>query len=158
MGILQRNLRDFHDELKDTLEIQYPGFKACELDMWRDNLCDLPNTATFLDAADGQLDKLELTKNKALFEADSLALARDAAQCANLYQRTLQTDRAARLAKVMHLKQENSIGGSLVSTHMKKNCHHVAGPMTVLQPALDQECPIPTHQKLAKTPGENILN
>ena len=131
--------RDFNDELKDALEWQMASFQPSDLGMWQDNLAELSKKTSCLDDADGKIGELELSKNKALFEADALSLARDAAQCANLFQKTQQNDRALRLAKVMHIKQENSIGASLVAAHMDKSCQHIGGPMTVLQPALDQE-------------------
>ena len=91
-----------------------------------------------LDAADTEISKLEKSKNDAQFQADQLALARDAAQCAKLFQKSQQSERSARLAHVMHLKQENSIGCGIVMEHMEKNCKHVGGPLTTLQPVLDE--------------------
>lgn len=137
-GWLSYLLRDFHDELKSLIECQQPGFRACDTDMWRDNIADVAMKESEMAAADSELLKLERNKTAVQFQADSLALARGAAQCANLYQRTLQTERSARLARVMHLKQENSTGAGIVSQIMDTKCKHVAGPMTLLQSALDQ--------------------
>lgn len=132
--------RDFHDELKPMTECQHPGYRPADTDVWRENMQDHSVTSKVLDDADGTINKLELDKNKAAFQADSLILARDAAQCAALYQKTLQSERSARLAKVMHLKQENSVGATIVAKHMEKECKHVSGPMSYIGPAMDQEC------------------
>ena len=132
------NPRDFHDELKPLVECQHPGFRANDTDLWRSNMADVCMKSSTLDAADSEISKLEKSKNDAQFQADQLALARDAAQCANLFQKSQQSERSARLARVMHLKQENSIGCGIVMEHMEKNWKHVGGPLTTLQPVLDE--------------------
>ncbi|CAK9053386.1 unnamed protein product [Durusdinium trenchii] len=129
---------DFHDELKPLVECQHPGFRANDTDLWRSNMADVCMKSSTLDAADSEISKLEKSKNDAQFQADQLALARDAAQCANLFQKSQQSERSARLARVMHLKQENSIGCGIVMEHMEKNWKHVGGPLTTLQPVLDE--------------------
>ncbi|CAK9038707.1 unnamed protein product [Durusdinium trenchii] len=128
---------DFHDELKALVECQHPHFRPADTDMWADHMQN-PSSAgkNSLEAADGQIDKLEMDKNKAHFEADALSLARDAAQCAALFQKTQQTERSRRLAKVMHLKQENTVGASIVASYMEKSCKHIGGDR--LLPAVDQ--------------------
>lgn len=119
------------------MECQHPHFRPADTDMWADHMQN-PSSAgkNSLEAADGQIDKLEMDKNKAHFEADALSLARDAAQCAALFQKTQQTERSRRLAKVMHLKQENTVGASIVASYMEKSCKHIGGDR--LLPAVDQ--------------------
>ena len=117
-----------------------PAFQIEELNMWKENI---PNAQLMSDGqlckADDKIDELVLSQNKLSFDADALALARDAAQLATLYREEQKTDRSARLAKVLHLKQQNQIGSSsLTMDFMRKRCHHVAGPVQDLNNALDK--------------------
>lgn len=120
------------------VECHPPGFRANDTDLWRENMPDTVMKDSSLVAADPEISKLEQSKNNAQFQADSLAFARDAAQVAVMFQKTQQSERSARLARVMHLKQENSIGGTIIVQHMDRNCRHVGGPLTTLQPAMDE--------------------
>ena len=135
----QRHLRDYHEELKSALMVMDPAFQIEELNMWKENI---PNAQPMCDGqlckADDKIDELVLSQNKLSFDADALALARDAAQLATLYREEQKTDRSARLAKVLHLKQQNQIGSSLTMDFMRKRCHHVAGPVQDLNNALDK--------------------
>ena len=110
-------------------------FQPEDTSMWFENLpkkmCPDPST-DHLSKADGKIEELQLQQSKMQFDADALSLARDAAQIAALYQKEMKNERANRLAKVMHLKQENQMGSNLVMQHMKKNCNHIAGPVSDL--------------------------
>lgn len=44
------------------------------------------------------------------------------------------------MAKVMHLKQENSLGANLVAQHMLNHCNLVSGPKNELIPEMDKAC------------------
>eukprot|EP00435_Cladocopium_sp_Y103_P025652 s2929_g6.t1 len=113
--------KDYHEELKGALMVMDPAFRLEDLNMWKENI---PNASTLSDGqlckADDKIDELILSQNKLSFEADALALARDAAQLATLYREEQKTDRGARLAKVLHLKQQNQIGSSLTMDFMRK--------------------------------------
>ena len=103
--------------------------------MWVENLPAGNANATdpnMMNKADNKIDQLVQSQQKIQFEADSLALARDASQLASLYKEELQSERANRLAKVMHLKTENNIGSNLVAQHMHHHCRHVSGPKNEL--------------------------
>ena len=136
---IKNHLRDYHEELKGALMVMDPAFRIEDLNMWKENF---PNSTTMSDGqlckADDKIDELLLSQNKLSFEADALALARDAAQLATLYREEQKTDRGARLAKVLHLKQQNQISSSLTMDFMRKRCHHVAGPTQDLNNALDK--------------------
>ena len=104
--------------------------------MWSENLPENQssnNQEAQLVQADDVIDKLNLEKSKAEFQADSLALARDASQLASLYRQEMQGERAARLAKVMHLKEQNQIGATLIASFMTKTSRHVGAPLANLQ-------------------------
>ena len=80
------------------MECQHPGFRANDTDLWRLNMADVCMKSSALDAADSEISKLEKRKNDAQFQADQLALARDTAQRANLFQKSQQSERSASLA------------------------------------------------------------
>ncbi|CAK9091398.1 unnamed protein product [Durusdinium trenchii] len=127
---------DFHDELKGTISLMDPNFKIESMACWRENLpqCQKMDVVEGqLAKADGEIEKMQKDHNKLLFEADSLALARDASQLASLYRQQQQGERANRLAKVAHLKEQNSIGASCISTYMAEKSKHVAGPLSDLK-------------------------
>lgn len=135
----QKHPRDYHEELKGALMVMDPAFQLSDLNMWKENI---PNSQQMSDGelckADDKIDELMLSQNKLSFDADALALARDAAQLATLYREEQKTDRSARLAKVLHLKQQNQIGSTLTMDFMRKRCYHVAGPVQDLSNALDK--------------------
>lgn len=101
--------------------------------MWVENL---PKEQAGVDAAlveaDQKIDSLEATTQKLHFDADALSLARDAAQLSRLYAETSKSERAARVARVCHLRQENQIGSNLVAKHMQANCNHRSAPVADL--------------------------
>ena len=129
-------LRDYHDELKPVIDIMDPAFKSQDLSIWADNLPTVSNQGTNptnqLVATDQLIDSMAANTAKLQFEADSLSLARDAAQLARLYGEVCKSSRALRLMKVHHLRSENQIGSSLVAAHMEKACKFVAGPIAEL--------------------------
>ena len=111
-----------------------PTFKPEQVSMWSESL----PTPTLVDSSqlvscDAKIDKLTANQNRLQFEADSLSLARDAAQLARLFGEQAKTERADRLAKVCHLRQENQIGSSLVAKHMDQNCRFRSGATSDLQ-------------------------
>ena len=130
--------RDYHDELKPLVEARDPGICLEQTTMWMDNLPETQQPADDGALTRGKIADLVASQQKIQFEADCLALARDASQLASLYREEQQSERSARLAKVMHLKQENSIGGNLVAQFMLKNCNHFSGPKADLTSMLDQ--------------------
>ena len=122
------------------MESRDPGICLEQTAMWMDNLPETQQPADdgALTKADGKIADLVESQQKIQFEADCLALVRDASQLASLYREEQQSERSARLAKVMHLKQENGIGGNLVAQFMLKNCNHFSGPKADLTSMLDQ--------------------
>lgn len=120
-----------------------PAFKVEQVTIWNENLPKHQQIVPDEDAmaaADGALEKMQSNHAKILFEADSLALARDASQLAGLYQLQLNTQRAARLAKVQHLKEQNSIGAALIANFMDERSKHVGGPLSDLKNEILKDC------------------
>ena len=134
------HLRDYHEDMKPVVEGRDHLFKPEHMSMWQENLGSSKVIADSSDLgeADGKIEALQLQQSKMQYEADALALARDAAQLASLYQQEMKSDRSMRLAKVMHLKQENSIGSGLVLQHTRKYCHHVSGPLNELSDEINK--------------------
>lgn len=136
---LHEELRDYHEELKSALMVIDPGFQVEELAMWKEHFPQCQSISSQqLVQADDKIDQLVLSQSKLSFEADALALARDAAQLGSLYGAEQKTERAARLAKVLHLKQQNQIGSNLVTEFMQKRRQHVAGPHADLTTSLEK--------------------
>ena len=108
--------------------------------MWTENVptSSKPLGESQLQLADGKINQLVLNQTKLQFEANALSLARDASQLANLYNAEMQSERSTRLARVMHLKQENQIGSAIVTSHMAAHCAHGSGPMSYLHPYIDK--------------------
>ena len=94
--------------------------------MWLDHLPEAQKAdESTMVHADGKIDQLMKDQEKMQFEADSLALARDASALAHLYKEEQSSERAERMAKVMHLKQQNNIGSNIVMQHMAKYSNHI---------------------------------
>ena len=126
---LKHKLRDYHDDLRPLVEFRDPMISLEATSMWTENLPTASQQAdpALMSQADGKIDALQKNQQKLAFEADCLALARDASQLANLYREEQQSERSNRLAKVCHLKTENGIGSNLVAQHMLKVCRHATG-------------------------------
>lgn len=123
------------------VETQDPLIQLESLNMWVENLPQASNASAnpqFMDKADNKINQLVQSQQQLQFDADSLALARDASQLASLYKEEQQSERANRLAKVMHLKTENNMGSSIITQHMLQYCHHVSGPKNELIPELEK--------------------
>ncbi|CAL1173949.1 unnamed protein product [Cladocopium goreaui] len=107
---------DFHEDLKVFNEVKDPRFTVEQTKMWTENVptSSKPLGESQLQLADGKINQLVLNQTKLQFEADALSLARDASQLANLYNAEMQSERSTRLARVMHLKQENQIGSVII--------------------------------------------
>ena len=134
------NFRDYHAEFKPIVEIRDPLCKPEHTNIWVENL---PSAKTSsgqdqLAQADSKIESLQQSQNKLQFDADALSLARDASMIASLYKQHMKSERANRLARVMHIKQQNAIGSAIVCQYMQKHCKHVAGPVTSLTSELDK--------------------
>ena len=112
------------------------AFKPEQTSIWSEGLpqqANVPPDQNQLVSCDEKIDKLSEKQNRLQFEADCLALARDASQLARLFNEETKTERAWRMAKVAHLRQENQIGSNLVMKHMNHACQHFCGSTADLQ-------------------------
>lgn len=138
VALLSNRRRDFHEELRTIVEVQDPLFRAQHTKMWSENLPTAQQPGGVMSSADTKLQELEDSQQKMLYQADTLSLARDASVLASLYREEMQSERADRLARVMHLKQENQIGTSLVMRFMQSRVKHLYAPKNDLMAELDK--------------------
>ncbi|CAK9051467.1 Uncharacterized protein SCF082_LOCUS28243 [Durusdinium trenchii] len=82
-----------------------------------------------INAADDQVTDLCKDARRAQFAADSLSLARDTAQLGMLYNEVSKSEAAERTEKVLHLKNQNAIGASIVADFMTGNLAIHSGPV-----------------------------
>ncbi|CAK9078165.1 unnamed protein product, partial [Durusdinium trenchii] len=127
---------DFHEELRPLVEGMDPAWKADMCSMWVEHHPTAKASEEGSQLVDQKLDKMVLESNKLQYEADALSLACDASQLARLFQADQNSERAARIAKICHLRQENQIGSNLAAQFMAKHCHHRAGPVADLHEEL----------------------
>ena len=59
------------------------------------------------------------------WNTDTLKICHDASMCAKLLAACVSNEKTKRLAKVTHLKEQNSIGASMVTKFAKSNCNHI---------------------------------
>ncbi|CAJ1344536.1 unnamed protein product [Effrenium voratum] len=130
--------RDFHSEANDMLAIKDPAFQPNDLAMWSENAPVIQQEATALKQADETLSKLNKDARKAAWEMDTLRLARDIAQLGKLYAAEVKSERAMRAQKVLHLKNQNTIGASLVSAFMSQGLVHRSGKQAELHRITEQ--------------------
>ena len=110
--------------------------------LWHDNVHKIkqePGESTSaLNAADSKLTVLSEDARKAAWEHDTLQLARDCAQVGKMFQANEKSVRAERLRKITHMRQENSIGASLVESYMESHARHRSGSEQDLLVCVDQ--------------------
>ena len=125
--------------MNDILAIKEPGFEVKHTQMWVENApARKKEEAAFINV-DTTLTKLNTDARKAAWERDRMKLARDVAQLGKLYKATVESERAVRLEKVLHLKHQNTIGASLVSSYMAQNVQHRSGKQGELEVAVDKD-------------------
>ena len=116
------------DDLGTHLTSADPNFEPSGTIMWIESSPE-KKAAQNLDVAMGQADdkitKLESEQTEAAWNADTLKLAKDASMCAKILQQAVSNERTDRLAKITHIKEQNKIGASIVSTFSEANCQHV---------------------------------
>ena len=135
----QHPVRDFHEEFKGLVLSMDPYMKPEHTSMWLDSVpATKQGGASQIVQCEAAINQRQAAQNKLAFEADALALARDASMLGSLYQQECKTERASRIAKVLHLKQENALGSTIVSNYMAEQCKHVYSPTKELLPHIDE--------------------
>ena len=99
--------------------------------------CKENEEATF-KSVDDEIEKLDRTARASAFQQDCLKLTRDCAQLAQLFKSETQHERAKKLQRVTHLKNQNGIGAAAVSNYMTKNIRFVGGRVGELETAMDE--------------------
>ena len=87
------------------------------------------DTSARMREADEKVSLLNQDARRAQYEADTLSLARDIAQVGNLFRQVSKTEHAIRTEKILHLRNQNVIGASLVADWMANHMHVQGGNM-----------------------------
>lgn len=105
-----------------------PLFKVEATAIYNEFLPDRPSkNIAQVESADTKLDSLALDAKRAQYESDQLSLARDIAQIGNLIRALSKSDHARRTERILHIRNQNVIGASLVSTWMASSCSVMSG-------------------------------
>ena len=121
------------------LTLKESSFEPHHLTLWTENVTKKPAPAEVsFQLVDDEIDKLDKDARESAFRQDCLKLARDCAQLALIYKQLSNHDWAARLQKVTHLKQQNTVGADYVRKFMALNMKHVGGRSGELEGAMDE--------------------
>ena len=129
-------LRDFHAEINDLLAIRDPKLNPEHTQIWTENMPIVKQQDDAICKVDGKLKELSSDARKAAWTADTMKLARDCAALGQLYQRDLKSQRSQRIQKVLHMKNQNTIGASVVSNFMSSSVAHRYGKAGELEAAV----------------------
>ncbi|CAK9086813.1 Uncharacterized protein SCF082_LOCUS41059 [Durusdinium trenchii] len=109
--------------------------------LWNDfrqkPVCDAPADDA-LQKADSKLEALSVDARRKAWEHDTLQLARDVASLGRLLAASQQSQKAERMKKIMNMRSENTIGGSIIEDFMNRNACHRAGTEVDLLTITDQ--------------------
>ena len=107
--------------------------------MWTENVTKkAPPPEVSFQAVDDQISQLDKDARESAFRQDVLKLTRDCAQLGLLYKSMVNHEKAERIQKVTHLKQQNTIGANFIRKFMSLNMKHVAGRIGELESAIDE--------------------
>ena len=131
--------RDFTAELTEVLVLKDPSFMPHQLDLWTENVeAKAAPVESSFQAVDEEINKLDHSAKESAFRQDCLKLTRDCAQLGLLYKSEAQHERALRLQRVTHLKNQNTIGANFIRDFMSHSARRVAGRAGELEAALDE--------------------
>ena len=120
-------LRDYHDELGAFWPaVRGPGHHA----ILRFGSTMPPkevDPSLQLAAVDDKANELCSEAKRCQFESDSLALARDVAQLGNMLRAVARSEESVRTERILHLKNQNTIGASICAEFMANNCAVMSG-------------------------------
>ncbi|CAK9013583.1 unnamed protein product [Durusdinium trenchii] len=101
--------------------------------MFTEHAPEKPTSADVIEekikGVDEHVGSLTRDARKAQWEIDSLSLARDLAQIGKLLDLTVQNEHSKRTERILHLRNQNTIGASLVADWMSTNLAVHSGPM-----------------------------
>ncbi len=112
------------DELSAHVLNGDPHWMASEVMMWQESLPESADGQA-VDLAERAVEKLDARSREASWQADSLKLARDGTVAAKLLQHVDRDQRAARLSKITHLREQNMFGANIVADFCERSCKFV---------------------------------
>lgn len=121
-------MRDYNEDLMTHVAAGDPTFHPSIALMWTENNPQKPVdivVSGVLEEAENKIKNFEANRSDAAWQTDTLKLCHDASMCAKLLAAAVSNEKTKRLAKITHLKEQNSIGAHVVATFAKKNCYHV---------------------------------
>ena len=125
-------LRDFDGELDGYIACLDVNFDIQETSMFGEHAPEV-KPENLVDnqimAADKTMGDLAKNARKAQWEIDTLSLARDVAQLGKLLSETVKNEHSKRTERVLHLRNQNAIGASLVAQYMDANLALHSGPL-----------------------------
>lgn len=134
-----QTLRDYTTELTEALTLKDANFQPHQLQLWTENVekktAEIENSFA---AVDTKIEQLDRDARDSAFRQDCLKLTRDCAQLSLLYKQETKHERALRIQKVTHLKQQNVQGANFIRQFMSLNMRHVAGRTGELESAIDE--------------------
>ena len=131
--------RDYNNELSEVLLLKDSSFQPHLLQFWTENMIvkNVPAEEGFV-SVDAEITKLDKNAREASFRQDCLKLTRDCAQLAVLYKTEAKHQRAERLHKVSHLKEQNTLGANYIRQFMSRNTRFLAGRLAEQETAMDE--------------------
>lgn len=133
-------LRDFHSDVDTWLACADSNWKPETTSIFTEHMpkTSAPDRSQEIAAADAKHVALTADAQKAQYEADTLALARDVAQVGQLYKEVVSSEHARRTEKILHLRAQNAIGASIITDWMNSHLSIHSGPIKSLQNVIDR--------------------
>lgn len=118
--------RDYFENLQSHIACSDPCFDHTTVAMWQENApVNTKDADDALQSAERQIQAFESNRNDATWQSDCLKLCRDVSMCAKMLEAAERNERTMRLARITHLKEQNRVGASVVTTFTEKNCIHM---------------------------------
>lgn len=124
--VIGHRVRDFNDEVVEVVMMKDPMFKPSYLHFWNENLPAPKPTVNPFSVADEQISQLSVDARRAAWERDTLQLAKDLANLGKVFEQETRSEQAKRTQRILHIRQQNLIGASIVENFMKTHLafHH----------------------------------
>ena len=125
---LCERLRDYREEMDSLLACLEGSFEASSTAMYSEQLPEEDSSmGKRVAEVDQKIASVADEARKAQYEADTLALARDVAQIGQIFREVQKSDQARRTEKILHSRNQNTIGAAIVSEWMASHCHVMSG-------------------------------
>ena len=121
-------LRDYNSDADSALSALDPQFSFEDTSLFKEHKpVEKDPVKERMATVDAQVSVLTQESRKAQFDADCLALARDLAQVGSMCKVMEKSERAKHQEKVLHIRNQNKIGASIVNEFMMNNLSVHAG-------------------------------